>query len=285
MKKLTVVVVVLFMLISCGVAQNDGSVIFASIKTDSLFDANNNLTPAGNLLVERIAVKMDSDPTRCLNVSLNCISGNDTICYQKTRALIDSISRILRLDHIFFDLPNSTPMSCEDCLEFYLIECPETSSGNDLPIFINYADTDTLYTPTVINKTEYKDTLGIKILKTLSENRKMARICKESTWILNNPYNIVYFIDTTKIPGITGNLFESDFCIITHDKDLSKNNRYKTLFVTYFKHGNFSGDVSLITGDGKKITTVDCELIAESSGNWKVHHIKIKKRNIYKIKR
>ncbi len=80
LKKLTGFVVVLFMLVSCGMAQKQGVEIFATIKTDSLLDANNNLTPAGTLLVERIAVKMDSDPTRCLNVSLNCISGNDTIC-------------------------------------------------------------------------------------------------------------------------------------------------------------------------------------------------------------
>jgi len=273
-KKLTVVVV-LFMLVSCGMAQKQGVETF-SIKIDSLYDDNNQLNAAGNALVEKIAAKMNSFFSSCLNINHSCIHESDTICYQKLKTFVNAI--IVKVPASQFFGPASEPahMSCEDCFEFIISECPEISYDGNSPIIIIRDDEDATYSPPVIIK-ESEDTVGIKILDVLSKNRKIARLYKDTVMVKNNPYHIVYFIDTSEVHGINKNYYGDNFCIITQEKDLPMYNRYQVLLVSYFRHGNYFADVSLLNRVRKKIIAVDCELKGDGAGNWKVRRIKIKK--------
>lgn len=277
LKKLTGFVVVLFMLVSCGMAQKQGVEIFATIKTDSLLDANNNLTPAGNLMIEKIAATMNLDSNSCLHIKQSCIHESDTVCFAKLKTLVNALVMRVPAEHISVYVTEPVHLNCEDCFEFYLTECPKTSSGNGSHIKIIKADTDIVDTPTVLTTIDNIDTVGIKILTLLSENRRIARCCKDTLMVLNNPYRIVYFIDTTEVHGINKNYYGDNFCIITQEKDLPMYNRYQVLLVSYFRHGNYFADVSLMNRVRKKIIAVDCELKGDGAGNWKVHRIKIKK--------
>ncbi len=267
----------MFILVSCGMAQKQGVETFATIKTDSLFDANNNLTPAGNLMIEKIAATMNLDSNSCLHIKQSCIHESDTVCYEKLKTLVNALAIRVPAEHISVNVTEPVHLNCEDCFEFYLTECPKTSSGNGSHITIIKADTDIVNTPPVLNTIDNIDTVGIKILKLLSENRRIARCCKDTLLVLNNPYCIVYFIDTTEVHGINKNYSGDNFCIITQEKDLPMYNRYQVFLVSYFRHGNYFADVSLLNRVRKKITAVDCELKGDGSGNWKVHRIKIKK--------
>ncbi len=134
-KKLTVVVF-LFMLVSCGMAQKQGVELFATIKTDSLFDANNNLTPAGNVLIEKIAATMNLDSNSCLHIKQSCIHESDTVCYEKLKTLVNALVIRVPAEHISVNVTEPVHLNCEDCFEFIITECPEESNPQGVPIQI-----------------------------------------------------------------------------------------------------------------------------------------------------
>jgi len=130
------VVVILFMLVSCGMAQKQNVETFATIKTDSLFDANNNLTPAGNVLVEKIAATMNLDSNSCLHIKQSCIHESDTVCFTKLKTLVNALFMRVPAENISVYVTEPVHLNCEDCFEFIITECPEESKPQGVPIQI-----------------------------------------------------------------------------------------------------------------------------------------------------